>query len=232
VADALRIAAAEAPVGAGIAVFDLDGTLSRGDTFLPFLLGYLARHPTRWMALPYLAAAVARYYAGAIDNSRLKTAFLTAIVGGATADELRPWVAEFVPRLVRSGLRRDALAALASHRAAGRTTVLATASPTLYVAPLAAELGFDVVIASDLECDDAGRFTGRLAAGNCHGAEKAARFSAWRARSSASGQLWVYTDHHADLPLLELADRRFAVAPTRRLRDAAGPRGIGLLRWN
>jgi HAD superfamily hydrolase (TIGR01490 family) len=222
----------EQAAGPGIAVFDLDGTLSRGDTFLPFLLGYLRRHPERWTSLPRLAIAVARYYAGAIDNGSLKTTFLSAIVGGATVDDLRPWVTAFVTRLVRTGLRRDALAVLAEHRAGGRTTVLATASPALYAEPLAAELGFDTVIATRLERDDAGRFTGRLENGNCHGREKAVRFSAWRAASAASGPLWVYTDHHADLPLLDLADRRFAVSPTRRLRDAATRSGIGLLIWN
>ena len=218
--------------GGGVAVFDLDGTLSRRDTFLPFLLGYLRRKPARWRALPRLALAAASYYAGEIDNGALKMKYLTAIVGGATEDDLQPWTATFLDRLIRSGLRRDALAALGAHRAAGVATVLATASPELYVIPLAARLGFDAVVATRLEEDADGRFTGRLDGGNCHGPEKATRFATWRASARASGPLWVYTDHHADLPLLAMADHRFAVSPTRRLRQAAANGSISLVAWN
>ena len=38
---------------------DLDGTITRSDTFLPFLIGSLWRTPTRWHRTPLLAAAVA-----------------------------------------------------------------------------------------------------------------------------------------------------------------------------
>ena len=233
-AEALRRPGLELPeaAGPGIAVFDLDGTLSRRDTFLPFLLGYLRRNPARWSALPRLAVAAASYHAGRIDNGALKIKFLTAILGGATEDDLRPWTTTFLDRLVRGGLRRDALSALAVHRAAGVTTVLATASPELYVVPLAARLGFDAVIATRLARDATGRFTGRLDGGNCHGPEKATRFATWRASARASGPLWVYTDHHADLPLLAMADHRFAVSPTRRLREAADNGSISLVAWN
>ena len=218
--------------GPGVAVFDLDGTITRRDTFLPFLLGRLRRTPARWTATRRLARAVALHYAGRIDNSTLKTAFLTAIVAGETEDGIRSWTTAFVKRLIRAGLRRDALVTLAAHRAAGWTTVLATASPDLYVAPLAAELAFDAVIATRLERRSDGRFTGRLDGGNCYGAEKAARVAAWCANAPVSGPLWVYTDHHADLPLLDMADRRIGVSPSRRLRSAAASRGISLVAWN
>jgi len=231
VAEALRRPAPEA-VGTGIAVFDLDGTLSRRDTFLPFLLGYLRRNPARWNVLPRLALAAAAHYAGLIDNHALKATFLTAIVGGATEDDLRAWTATFLDRLIRTGLRPDALAALAAHRATGTTTVLATASPELYVIPLGVRLGFDAVIATRLARDDAGHFTGRLDGGNCHGPEKATRFARWRANMRASGPVTVYTDHHADLPLLAMADHGFAVSPTRRLREAAASGSISLVAWN
>lgn len=233
-AEALHRPAPELPeaVGAGIAVFDLDGTLSLRDTFLPFLLGCLWRIPARWSALPRLVLVTAAHYAGFVDNHALKAIFLTAILGGATEDELRPWTVKFLDHLIRRGLRQDAVAALAAHRAAGATTVLATASPELYVRPLAARLGFDAVIATRLERRVDGRFTGRLDGGNCHGPEKAARFATWRASAQASGPVTVYTDHHADLPLLAMADHPFAVSPTRRLREAAASRNISLVAWN
>jgi phosphatidylglycerophosphatase C len=227
--------AAETPevqAGPGVAVFDLDGTITRHDTFLPFLLGHLRRTPARWPVVPRLVGDAALFYAGRIDNNSLKAAFLKALIAGATADDLRPWVAAFLDRLMQTGLRRDAVPVLAAHRDAGWTTLLATASPDLYVMPLAARLGFDAVICTRLERDQAGLFTGGLASGNCYGAEKAARVAAWRAATPTPGPLWVYTDHHADLPLLDIADRRIGVSPSRRLREAAVGHGISLVAWS
>ncbi len=220
-----------AETGTGIVVFDLDGTLSRGDTFLPFLLGYLRRNPARWIALPRLALAVVAHYVGAIDNGTLKAIFLTAVIGGATEDDLHPWIETFLDRLIHDRIKRDALATLRTHRMAGRTTVLASASPEVYVIPLAARLGFDAVVATRLERDATGRFTGHLDGANCYGPEKATRIAAWRASVAAPGELWVYTDHHADLPLLAMADHRFGVSATRRLRRAAANGSISLMAW-
>ena len=230
-ADAASSLAAGIAGAPGIAVFDLDGTLARGDTFLPYLLGHLRRTPRRWLSTPRLARAVALYYSGGIDNSALKTTFLTAILAGETEEGLRPWTTTYLQRLLRNGLRRDGLAALAAHRAAGWATVIATASPDLYVAPLANRLGFDVAIATRLERGPDGRFTGGLDGANCHGAEKAARFAAWRATAAVSGPLWVYSDHHSDLPLLDMADRRIAVSPSRQLRGAAAGHGVSIVDW-
>jgi HAD superfamily hydrolase (TIGR01490 family) len=218
--------------GPGIAVFDLDGTITHNDTFVPFLLGHLRRTPARWTALPRLAGAAALFYAGRTDNNSLKAAFLKALIAGANPGDLRPCVAAFLDKLMQSGLRRGALEVLTAHRAAGWTTLLATASPDVYVMTLAERLGFDAVVCTQLEQDQAGRFTGGLVGGNCYGAEKAARVAAWRAATPRSGPLWVYTDHHADLPLLDMADRRIGVSPSRRLRDVASSRGISLVAWN
>ena len=77
------------------------------------------------------------------------------------ADELMEMVQPFVPPL------------LAEHRAAGRTLVVATASNTPQIAPLAERLGFDVVIGSDWEVDG-DVYTGRLVRGRrLIGGEKA-----------------------------------------------------------
>jgi phosphatidylglycerophosphatase C len=218
--------------GPGMAVFDLDGTISRHDTFLPFLVGYLRRHPSRWKSAPRLATAVGLHAAGRIDNSALKTTFLTAILAGETNETLSAWTTTFLQHLTGAGLRKDGLATLAAHRAAGWTTVLATASPDLYVTPLAAELGFDAAIPTRLERNPDGYLTGRLDAGNCYGAEKAARVAEWRQRHAASGPLWVYTDHHADLPLLDMADRRVGVCASTRLRKAAADHSVSLVEWH
>lgn len=215
----------------GAAIFDLDGTLARGDTFLPYLLGRLRRAPVRWHRMPELAAAVALFQAGRRSNAWLKSAFLRAILGGDTRGDLAPFTAAFVDRLVRTGLRRQGLAVLAEQRAAGRCIVLATASPDLYVEPLAARLGVDRIVCTRLAYDSAGRITGGLDGANCHGAEKRARIEQLVARQVLPRPLHVFSDHHADLPLFALADHGTAVCPTRPLQRAAPSRGLTVAAW-
>ena len=43
-----------------LALFDLDGTITRRDTLLPYVAGFLLRHPARLARLPRLLPALAR----------------------------------------------------------------------------------------------------------------------------------------------------------------------------
>ena len=65
-----------------VALFDLDGTLTFRDTLLPFLLGYLRRHPGRWAGLWRLVPALAGY-ARSGDRGLLKSRVIRLAMGGA-----------------------------------------------------------------------------------------------------------------------------------------------------
>ncbi|MDJ0896186.1 MAG: HAD-IB family hydrolase [Alphaproteobacteria bacterium] len=216
---------------AGVAVFDLDRTLTVSDTFVAFLLGFLLRAPSRWPRALTLPGAVALYCAGLRDNTWLKTTFLRAILGGLQRDALVPWIDRFVERLLARGLRRDALRKMDWHRAKGDRLVLATASPDLYVIPLAARLGFDAVVSTRVAWDAEERVLGGLIGRNCYGAEKLARVEAWLGRHKMVGPVSVYTDHHSDLALLQRAEHPVAVCPTRKLRAAARAQSFAVEDW-
>ena len=81
-----------------IAVFDLDGTVTRRDTFVPYLRGWLRRHPARRRRLAILAAVI-RYLATGRDRGRLKCELLRACMGGAGRAEVDAWSDEFVAGL-------------------------------------------------------------------------------------------------------------------------------------
>ena len=75
-----------------VAVFDLDGTVTRRDTFLPYLRGWLRRHPERRRRLAILASVI-RYLATGRDRGRLKSDLLRACMGGVTLAEADAWSA-------------------------------------------------------------------------------------------------------------------------------------------
>ncbi|MDJ0950177.1 MAG: HAD family hydrolase [Alphaproteobacteria bacterium] len=214
-----------------MAVFDLDGTLARGDTYLAYLVGYLRRRPARWPRTVPLAGAVALYGAGVVSNTWIKTTFLKAILGGTTETQLIPWTSAFVERLLATGLRDEGLKVLQERRGAGEVLVLASASPDLYVEPLARHLGFDHVICTRVGWSVDGQLTGELDGPNCYGRQKLARIEEWLASENLTGPLRVYTDHHSDLPLLQRADWPFAVCPSRRLHVEAKKRRIPIQHW-
>ena len=116
-----------------VAVFDLDGTLTWHDTLLPFLAGYLARHPSRWLRLWRVPAALLRY-AVARYRGELKSRVIVAVLGGLPLTAIDSWADRFVHTLKqRRRFRPKALACLEAHQAAGDHIVLLSASPDLYV---------------------------------------------------------------------------------------------------
>ncbi len=78
----------------------------------------------------------------------------------------------------------------------------------MYLAPTGAALGFDQVLATQLEVGDDGLLTGRLRGPNVRGVEKSARLRAWLAATlpDTPYRLWAYGDSAGDRELLAMAD--------------------------
>jgi phosphatidylglycerophosphatase C len=217
--------------GAAIALFDLDGTITRRDTYVAYLLGLLARHPGRLVRAAPLAGAVALYAAGQRDNSWLKARVLRAVLGGLELRALEAWTETFLDRLLERGLRPRALEVIERHRDAGDRVLLVTASLSFYAEPLGRRLGFDEVLCTCVAVDDTGRLTGHLDGGNCYGANKLRRVQAYLCEDAPGRFATFYTDHQADLPLLQFVERPIVVSPTRRMRRTATRLGIAIQDW-
>lgn len=215
-----------------LVLFDLDGTITRRDTYLAYLLGFLARHPARLLRAAPLPLAVLRYLIGERDNAWLKTTFLGAILGGMPRTLLASWTEIFLDRVLSSGLRPGALRAIERHRTAGHRLILVTASLDFYAEPLGRRLGFDGVLCTRAAYDAEGRVTGALEGENCYGEGKLRRVQRYLAEAAAGLPVVCYSDHHADLPLLAFATAPVAVNPSRRLKRAARRQKIPIEDWN
>ncbi len=131
---------------ARVAVFDLDGTITAHDTFVPYVAGWLRRHPARALHLLRVPLALLRFALAGRDRGRLKSDLLRIVVGLARRGELMAWSEEFVAGLAPPFLHEQALAAIERHRAAGDRLVLLSASVDLYVPLIGTRLGFDETI--------------------------------------------------------------------------------------
>ncbi|HYL72113.1 MAG TPA: HAD-IB family hydrolase [Candidatus Dormibacteraeota bacterium] len=212
-----------------MALFDLDGTLTRRDTLTQYVVGFLARHPWRALCLPLALPALSRFLLGRGDRGELKAAFLKSVLGPLTRAELAGWTQAFVAQVTERGLFDDARAALARHRDRGDTLALLSASPDLYVPALGAALGIPDVTCTGLAWRD-DRLSGGLVTANRRGTEKVRCLEALRQRYPGRA-VTAYGNAASDLAHLRLAEHGVLVNGTARARRAAAELNIDRVSW-
>lgn len=216
---------------ARIAVFDLDGTVTRTDTYVDFLLFCLRKKPARLICLPALTAYLLVHKAGFRSNHWLKARYLGAVAGGMPRAQLDTTCEEFVRRTMQSNVKQLALKELSRLREEGFILVLATASFGFYVHSLAEALGFDEVLCTEARFDDDDRLTGVLDGENCIGEEKARRIQNLLADRQWGRVDVGYSDSKVDLPMLEMAGQALVIDPRPSTAKIAGVKGYKVLHW-
>jgi phosphatidylglycerophosphatase C len=211
-----------------ISIFDLDGTLTKSDTYLPYLIGFLKRNPKRWLKASILPFAVVMFYLKIHDNQWLKTIFLKVILGGETKDNILAWNKIFLDKLFTEGLREDIVTILKKKQNAGDIILLSTASLDIYVPDIQNWFSINHLICTNtLWQDDC--LTGELDGNNCYGLEKLARVKSYMRKHNISGEISVYSDHASDWPIMNYADKAYAVYPTKRMRIIALDNNIEII---
>lgn len=161
-----------------LALFDFDGTLTRGDSLLPFLRFHCGA--LRYAAgLAWASPALAAYALRVMRNDVAKEHLLRRMLSGQAIEAVRASGAAFAAQRLPSMLRPDTMARLAEHRARGDACVLVSASLDAYLGPWAGAQGFAAVLCSSLDTTAEGQVTGRLHGGNCFGAAKVERVRRW-----------------------------------------------------
>lgn len=212
----------------GIAVFDLDGTITRRDTFVPYLQGWLQRYPARRRRFAVFASLL-RFLVSGLERGRLKSDLLRVCMGGAERAAVDAWSDEFVAGLDHGSLCPGALTAIARHRADGDRLVLLSASVDLYVPKIGRRLGFDETICTGVAWRD-GRLDGGLTTPNRRGDEKRHCVEALRQRNPGA-RIAAYGNSRSDLPHLVAVDRPVLVNGGRGALRLARRMGLRVEDW-
>jgi phosphatidylglycerophosphatase C len=213
-----------------LVVFDLDETITRHDTMLPYAWGFLIRHrPWRIPLLSAVLPSVVKFLLGRVDEGRVKESFIKATLGGARRGEIDAWTARFVPPLIAHGTFANALQRIEEHRRRGDHLVLMSASTDLYVPAIARELGFDETICTGVRWDG-DRLNGSLTTPNRKGAEKARCLTELRERHPGLDTI-AYGNSSTDLPHLRLATHGFLVNGSARARRVAQHLSVACVDW-
>lgn len=213
-----------------LVVFDLDETITRHDTLLPYAWGFLIRHrPWRIPLLSAVLPSAVEFLLGRVDEGRVKESFIKATLGGARRGEVDAWTARFVPPLITHGTFANALQRIEEHRRRGDHLVLMSASTDLYVPAIARQLGFDETVCTGVRWDG-DRLNGSLTTPNRKGAEKARCLTELRERHPGLDTT-AYGNSSTDLPHLRLATHGFLVNGSARARRAAQDLGVACVDW-
>lgn len=155
-----------------LAVFDFDGTLTRHDSFVPFLkFAFGQRTFSKRMArmvlpgLGYLARRVTRDEL----KARLIKAFLTGVEVQWVQDKAKAFCDAWWDRLMRP----TALISVAAELEKGAIVTLCSASPEIVLQPFADRLKVEL-IGTSLEVID-GKLTGLIEGSNCRRDSKVSR---------------------------------------------------------
>ena len=195
-----------------VAAFDVDGTLTVRDCVRPFL--------ERLGGKRGLLVAAARQPVGTTgsvlrrDRDQLKEVMVGGVYRGRSVDEVDAHGREFAAMVAEQWLRPDTVARLRWHQAMGHRTVMVSASLRSYLDPLAATLGIERALCTDVAVADS-RYLGALAGDNCRGPEKVVRLRTWLAAEGLDdAELWAYGDSKGDTELLGAASHAIWVKGT------------------
>jgi phosphatidylglycerophosphatase C len=163
-----------------LAVFDLDGTLTREDTYRQYVIRLLLEHPARWPRVVGLPLLLLGYVFGILDRGSVKGAILRLLFSGMSRATIAEFNARFAASVVQNGMFAEALAAFRGHLAAGDHVVVLSASPDLYVTDIGRLLGAHETISTAIRWHG-DLLDGRLAGPNRRDHEKARVLATLRA---------------------------------------------------
>ncbi len=228
--------------GRPVAVFDLDGTLLRGDTTAEFIRGLILRSPPRAAAALLAAPVLGPFFFAPFARRHAITVLLWIATAGVPPGRIQALAEEFAVRHAAEGNRIPVvLDRLHAHLAAGDRVVIATGCADWLATASCRALGLDTVevVAARLQrgrnfvwpSRDCGMWNALPTSTGAFsfGLEKLRRLAAAGITFPVA---YAYTDSATDLPLLLAATERHVVEPAprhlQRIRGKAGPRCVVL----
>lgn len=184
-----------------VAAWDFDGTITERDTLVGFL-EFVGGRASLARAFAAESPRLARGARSSAQRNAAKEGVLGRILGGRPEPDVVEAGVRYANRLPR-GFRRTSVERIARHRADGHDLVIVSASLVYYLRPIAADLGFQHVIAVEMEAGPDGVLTGALTSPNVRREHKESRLREWL--GDEPFELWAYGDSSGDEHLLGMA---------------------------
>lgn len=204
------------------AFFDLDKTiLAKSSSFVfakPFfkegLIGRADVIRSAYAQFMFLASGADH------DQMEMMRKYMSELVTGWDAEKVQTIVSETLDEIVDPLVYQEAVDLIAEHKAQGHAVIIISSSGTDVVEPIAARLGADIAIGTQVEIVD-GKYTGEIIF-YAYGEGKAeAMHTLAEEYGYDLSECYAYSDSQTDIPMLQTVGHPFAVNPDSELRKVA-----------
>lgn len=207
-----------------VAFFDFDGTLIAGYSVASFLKRRMLSGNMPPREALQQVFSICSYGLGQSDLADLLHESAAAL-RGVSNRTMRELAEQIFEKDLSANVYPESIALIDAHRRKGHTVVLVSSATQYQVDNVAASLGIENVVCTQLEVED-GALTGQITGPIVYGEAKleAAREFAESAGADLS-KSFFYTDGREDIPLLEAVGRPRPINPDSGLRKHADREG-------
>ena len=203
-----------------LVIFDLDNTILNGDSdysWINFLINenYVDKHEYEKRNQYFYD----QYYEGNLDYDEWAE-FALSTMKGKTPFDLEELLSKFLSTVIEPIINIYALRLLHNHHHDNDIMLLASATNSVLVEPIARRLGFENIVATEVEIID-GVYTGKVYGRPALGQGKLTKVEEWAAQNNIKDfkDAIFYSDSINDLPLLSEVGVPIAVNPDDQLRN-------------
>ena len=203
-----------------LAIFDLDNTILNGDSdysWIKFLIdiGYVDKQEYEKKNQYFYD----KYYEGNLDYGEWAEFALSTIKGKKPKD-IEDLLSEFLSSVIEPMINIYALRLLHNHHHNNDIMLLASATNSVIVNPIAQRLGFENIVATEVEIID-GVYSGKVRDIPALGEGKLQKVKEWMSISNIYDfkNTTFYSDSINDFPLLSVVKNPVAVNPDDKLRE-------------
>jgi HAD superfamily hydrolase (TIGR01490 family) len=203
-----------------LAIFDLDNTILNGDSdysWINFLIdiGYVNKDEYEKKNQYFYD----KYYEGKLDYDEWAE-FALSTIKGKRPEEIENLLNKFLSSVIEPMINIYALRLLHNHYHNNDVMLLASATNSVIVNPIAKRLGFENIVATEVEIVN-GVYSGKFQNTPALGEGKLQKVREWMRRNDFSDfkNTTFYSDSINDFPLLSVVNKAVAVNPDNKLRE-------------
>ena len=213
-----------------LAIFDLDNTILNGDSdysWINFLIDidYVDKDEYEKKNQYFYD----KYYEGKLDYDEWAE-FALSTIKGKRPEEIENLLNKFLSSVIEPMINIYALRLLHNHYHNNDVMLLASATNSVIVTPIAKRLGFKNIVATEVEIVN-GVYSGKFQNTPALGEGKLQKVKEWMRRNDFSDfkNTIFYSDSINDFPLLLAVNKAVAVNPDNKLREECEKRSWEIL---
>ena len=213
-----------------LAIFDLDNTILKGDSdysWVNFLIqqGLVDKEEYEKKNKYFYD----QYYKGKLDYDEWAE-FALSTIKGKKPDEMEDLLSKFLREVIEPMINIYALRLLHKHNDNNDIMLLASATNSVIVEPIAKRLGFKNIIATDVEIIDE-LYTGKVLGIPALSGGKLIKVREWMLQNNIKSfdNTTFYSDSINDLPLLAEVSKPVAINPDDMLREECQKRSWDII---